>query len=190
MQVTVVVATCYFPAGHFYYYSQCVMWHVALQLPWMPLDQWCLLLLFFFPFLLFPFLSQQQPGAGMSYLTEGSSSACQWKMQEHFFVDFDLFYRNKFLEITIIFQGLEQKLSTVTFTEKSWLKADLCLLDPVRSCFFLFSKHFGFCFGGSFAPGQATAISSLCNPVIVPAIQDCEPVRVSYLHQKRILICF
>lgn len=40
----------------------------------MPPGQWYLLLLFFSPFLLFPFLSQQQPGAGMNYLTEDSKA--------------------------------------------------------------------------------------------------------------------
>lgn len=39
-------------------------------------------------------------------------------MQEHFFTDFDLFYRDKPLEMTITFQSLEQEPLNSYFYQK------------------------------------------------------------------------
>lgn len=126
------------------------MWHVALQLPWMPLDEWYLLHIFFFPFLLFPFLSQQQPGAGMNYLTKGSSSACQWKMQEHLFMELDLFYRNKSLEITITFQGLEQEPLNSYFYWKIIVESWLMPVGPGKELLLSVLQTFWCVFWGFF----------------------------------------
>lgn len=84
MQMTVVVAMCYFPAGHFYLFL--TVCDVTCD-PTTALHASGTSYLFsFFLFSYFLF-SQQQPGAGMNYLTKGSSSTHQWKMQEHFFMD-------------------------------------------------------------------------------------------------------
>lgn len=129
MQVTVVICNVLLSSRTFLFITHsvwCGMWPCNCPTTRaVALDEWYLLHIFFFPFLLFPFLSQQQPCAGMNYLTKGSSSACQWKMQEHLFMELDLFYRNKSLEITITFQGLEQEPLNSYFYWKiiveSWL---------------------------------------------------------------------
>ncbi|KAM6264775.1 LOW QUALITY PROTEIN: axonemal dynein light chain domain-containing protein 1 [Spheniscus humboldti] len=147
-------------------------------------------------------IMQQQPGAGVEYLTEDNEATADVIR----YVGHDSNTYLKALKSDIIsvtgkwipgnhnylpklrvgaFQQLLLQKNTGCLLQMK--KTDLCLLDPVRSCLFLFSEH---CFVGFFTPSQATAISNLCNPVNAPATQDYEPARVSCLSQKSILVHF